>query len=510
MHRTIAILLTSLFIALGFLSTADAAQRRVALVIGNSTYRHAALLKNPKNDAQKISQKLKKLGFDVIMGIDLEHRQFARIISTFKRKLAFSDVALFFYAGHGLQINGRNYLMPVDAQLDDETSLDFEAVKLNTIVRLMERQQRINIVLLDACRDNPIARNLTRSMGTRSASVGRGLAPVKSGVGTLIAYATQPGNIALDGDNANSPFTRSLIKHIATPALDVALMMRRVRQDVIRETGGRQVPWQHSSLTTPFVFNEQAIAKAPQTIPKAPLQTSSKTFSSSPAIELAFWQSAKEQGTREAYEAYVQKFPNGNFSLLAKIKLQQFQRTASLSAKPAPSEPIKRSVDVPQAANDPSQEKPQNIADGELARALQIELTRVGCKPGKIDGQWGRQGKKALDRFNKKTGLSLLTDTPSQKTINTLKIHKRNSCKDPGFQKRQRAKLKINKIIQRQKKATKKKTARVTKGKRCKYEPMGACKDRVCSILAARGDCTFVNPAAYCKKGGKYRKKKCK
>ncbi len=354
MHRVITIFWTLQILVLGLSSTAFA-QQRVALVIGNSAYKHAVPLKNPENDAQEITKKLKGLGFDVVTGINLKHRQFARAISTFKRKLAFADVALFFYAGHGLQINGSNYLMPVDAQLDDETSLDFEAVQLNTILRLMERRPRINLVFLDACRDNPIASNLSRSLGTRSASVGRGLAPVESGVGTLIAYATQPGNVALDGDATNSPLTRSLVKHIATPNLDIALMMRRVRQDVIGETGGRQIPWQHSSLTTPFMFNKQAPVKA--AVAQIPANTvvpgPSLARPPSHAMEIAFWQSATAQNSKGAYQAYIEKFPNGNFTPLAKLKLGQFLGVAALDSKQKPPQPTVRAFEPMPLAEPP-------------------------------------------------------------------------------------------------------------------------------------------------------------
>ena len=171
MLRLNVLLLIGLAFLAGFYTSAQA-ERRVALVIGNSDYAHATPLKNPRNDAKAISARLKELGFDVVTGTNLKHREFARIIGSFKRKLETSGIAVFFYAGHGIQVNGRNYLVPVDAELDDETSLDFEAVQLNTILRLMERRQRINIVLLDACRDNPMARNLSRSMGTRSTAVG--------------------------------------------------------------------------------------------------------------------------------------------------------------------------------------------------------------------------------------------------------------------------------------------------------------------------------------------------
>src|SRR5262249_17363626 len=156
--------------------------------------------------------------------------------------------ALVFYAGHGLQVHGRNYFVPVDARLDRETDLAFEAVPLDLVQQVMEQSRRTNILILDACRDNPLARNLARAMGARSRGIGRGLGQTQAGIGTLIVYATQPGNVALDGEGANSPFTAALLKHIETPGLEVRLVVSRVRQSVIEATRDKQVPWDSSSL----------------------------------------------------------------------------------------------------------------------------------------------------------------------------------------------------------------------------------------------------------------------
>jgi len=253
MLRFAAYLLVCIFLIAGWAAPASAT-KRVALVIGNSAYEHAPVLKNPKNDATAISAVLEKLGFDVVTGIDLKHVEFAQTIGQFRKKLKGADVGLFFYAGHGLQVQGENYLAPLDAELDNETSLDFEAVPLRTILKLMERSTKTNLVFLDACRDNPLARNLARSMGTRSTGIGRGLAREESGLGTLISFATQPGNVALDGSGKNSPFATGMLKHMETPGLDVALVLRRVREEVIKATSGSQVPWTNSSLTGSFMF----------------------------------------------------------------------------------------------------------------------------------------------------------------------------------------------------------------------------------------------------------------
>lgn len=243
-----------------------AAEKRVALVVGNSAYVNANPLPNPVHDAGEMAKALTESGFEVIVGLDLDKTGFDGKIRDFARALDGADVALFFYAGHGLQVGGRNYLVPVDASMQKERDLDFEGISVDFVLKQMEidRENKTNVVFLDACRDNPLARNLARSMGTRSVSVGKGLAQVETGVGTFIAYSTQPGNVALDGDGTNSPFTTALAKGVRVPGRNLTAVMVDVRKDVLAATQGKQVPWDHSSLTGDFFFQ---LAAAPGAIP---------------------------------------------------------------------------------------------------------------------------------------------------------------------------------------------------------------------------------------------------
>ena len=244
------------FIAL-FVMAGPSHAQRVALVLGNAEYEHTVPLANPRNDAEAISAALEDLGFDVFDGYDLTRAETEDLIRVFARAAGDATTALLYYAGHGLEVAGVNYLVPVDAQISDEADLKFETINLADIMTLMEQEERTNLIFLDACRDNPMAGNLARNMGTRSAAIGRGLARVDTGVGTMIAYATQPGNVALDGTGKHSPFTSALLDHISTPSLDVEIMMRRVRRDVMDLTAGQQVPWSSSSLTGGFSFMAQ-------------------------------------------------------------------------------------------------------------------------------------------------------------------------------------------------------------------------------------------------------------
>ncbi len=233
-------------------------QKRVALVLGNSKYENTTALANPKNDADAIGTKLEILGFTVIKGLDLTKSGMEKSIRSFVKELPGADVALFFYAGHAMQVDGTNYLIPIDAALEDSTAIDFETINFSVILNFMNDTNRTSIALLDACRNNPLARNFTRKLGkSRSAFVGRGLAAPSAGAGQLlIGFATSPGEVALDGEGDNSPFTTALLKHIETPGLEIELMLKRVKADVFDETEGSQSPWNKSALRKEFYFTK--------------------------------------------------------------------------------------------------------------------------------------------------------------------------------------------------------------------------------------------------------------
>ncbi len=301
-------------ILIGLLSGAASvarAETRIALVIGNSAYQNAPPLANPKNDATAVAEALGKLGFTVLTGIDLDRTATAQKLREFRRRLAGAEAALFYYAGHGLQVDGTNYIVPIDAQLSDETDLPFQAVELSVVMSILEREQRTNLVFLDACRDNPLAQNLARAMGAaRSTAIGRGLAIVKDVIGgTLIAFATQPGNVALDGEGQHSPFTEALLEHIAAPDIEVREMLTRVRNSVLKATSDRQWTWDHSSLTEPFYFVARGLAVAGSG--EAP----------SADREALFWDTIKSSANAAEYRAYLDRFPKGDFADLARNRL---------------------------------------------------------------------------------------------------------------------------------------------------------------------------------------------
>lgn len=374
--KSIAIALT---VAAGLLWNGTAsADKRVALVVGNASYTSTTPLRTPVNDATDVATALERLGFDVVRGIDLDYDGMRDKIRVFSERLSGASVGLFYYAGHGLQVSGKNYLIPVDAKLKAASDLDFGAIDVDLVLRNMERETPTNIVFLDACRDNPLAANLTKAMGTRSGAINRGLAPVEAGVGTLIAFATQPGNVALDGYGRHSPFAAGLLKTIEQPGLPISDIMISVRQDVLRETGNRQVPWDHSSLTGQFYFVPPA-----SPAPTAPVATPEVK---QPNFELAFWDSIKNEKNPRLFEAYLNRYPNGAFAEIARINLEGIKTAALHSADEQDSDKVA-------------------VSDPRLLSEVRARLYELNFDPGPFTGPVGEAARGATRQFQQMSNL---------------------------------------------------------------------------------------------------------
>ncbi|MBO6920559.1 MAG: caspase family protein, partial [Rhizobiaceae bacterium] len=243
------IIVFTFFVFLYSLGTSHSVER-IALIVGNSAYTHVSALKNPNNDAELMSTTLESVGFDVTVVSDADLPSFRKALTEFGRKLRNSDaVGLFYYAGHGVQMDGENFLIPVDANVQDETELSWQALRVNDVLRVMRRDSNaVNIVILDACRNNPFPGN------TRSNT--RGLAQIEAASGSYIAYATAPGDVALDGDSGNSPYTLALASAMSVPGLTIEETFKTARQDVLKSTNGKQIPWEASSITGMFHFTD--------------------------------------------------------------------------------------------------------------------------------------------------------------------------------------------------------------------------------------------------------------
>ncbi len=247
---------------------AEAARR--AFIVGNASYQHVASLANPANDARDLSSRLRELGWEVTLQFDASRSALLKAFQNFSRELTQEDTALVYFAGHALQIGGENYLAPVEANARSEDDVRAQFVPLNALLADLSRNTRTRIVILDACRDNPLGEKLTSSEGTRSTGGAKGLARVYAGVGSFIVFSTQPGNVALDGSGRNSPFTKALLDHISLQGADVHAVMRRVRADVQQTTREQQIPWENSSLIDEVAFGADVVASTRRLEPPAP------------------------------------------------------------------------------------------------------------------------------------------------------------------------------------------------------------------------------------------------
>jgi uncharacterized caspase-like protein len=293
--------------------------QRHALIIGNSSYTSTAPLENPAKDARLIAAALTNANFNVRLHIDLTQKQMKRVLRDFSRDLRSigpDAISLVYFAGHGTQVAGRNYLVPVDADIEVEADVSIETLAVDEILGQLENNTgALSIIILDACRNNPYKRG-------RRASV-RGLAPVKASKGSIIAYSTAPGTVALDGTGDNSPYATALNKYLRVGGLSIEKMFKNVRVEVDKMTRGSQTPWEESSLFGDFVFLP-ALARPAR--PRLQTATSGGRKNSSDtrlAAETAFWNTIKDSNNSSGIESYLRTFPRGLFAPLAKMKLAE-------------------------------------------------------------------------------------------------------------------------------------------------------------------------------------------
>jgi hypothetical protein len=321
------------------------AEGRVALVIGNSKYQHVPSLLNPANDAGAIALLMRGAGFDSVETYEnLGVNDMRRVVRDFSDRTRTADIAVIYYAGHGLEVNGVNYLVPVDASLRRDIDVEDEAVSLDRLLLVMEPAKRLRLVILDACRDNPFTKSMARTMASRA--IGRGLARVEPTTSdTLVAFAAKAGLTAADGHGtSHSPFTTALLKHLVTPGLDVRLAFGRVRDDVMNTTGNKQEPFVYGSLggTTVTLASLTAGERihAPQADADAPAARD--------------YEATAKVGTREVWDAFLVRYPAGLYSDLARA---QRNRLASLTPTNEAAKDVKGGRAEPGASTTPQVKK---------------------------------------------------------------------------------------------------------------------------------------------------------
>lgn len=303
------------------------ADKRVALVIGNSAYKSVSPLPNPAKDATAIAAMLKKAGFEVVEAReDLQTADMKKLVRDFSDKVRGADVAVVFYAGHGIEVDGTNYMIPVDAKLERDVDVEDEAVSLDRIVRILDPAKKLRLIILDACRDNPFDRSMKRSIGTRG--VERGLAKVEpSNPNTLIAYAAKAGSTASDGVGANSPFTTALLKQLAVPGQDLRKSLGYVRDEVMKATGNKQEPFVYGSLGGDDVVLVPATARAAA----VPAQVAALDPNSQLRRD---YELAAAVNTAPAWDAFLKSYPNGFYAELARAARGKLQdASTTLAAK---------------------------------------------------------------------------------------------------------------------------------------------------------------------------------
>ena len=398
---------------------AGEARGRLAIVIGNGDYRSARLehLANAVNDARRLAETLKRLNFDVIVGTDLTAEGFDKLFRDAEDKLPEVGAVLIFYAGHGVQFGGENYLLPIDTP-DPESvgALTARAVKLNQVIARFADRERQTFVFLDACRNNPLP----------GAPGGNGLAQVEVGENTFIAFATQPGNVTVDGAGQNSPFTTALLKSVEIPGLSISDMMIRVRNDTEALTIGRQVPWDQSNLREQFYFTEM------QVLDPTELSASLSRILADPIAKEKLQVELASSDLQTAVLVVGQSLRSVDLSAGSPAASGAPTQLASLNAEEAVGAARKSVVTglstliVGTSAGDAQDEKATD-----LARSIQTELRRLGCYRMAVDGDWGKGSVRALTDYYRNTRQAAAGTEPSVELLGDLFLRSGRICKQP-------------------------------------------------------------------------------
>src|SRR5712675_1517142 len=451
------------------------AEKRVALVLGNSAYLNVAQLTNPVNDSARMAATLKDAGFDVVDSRrDLPAAETRRALRDFADRARDADIAVVYYAGHGIEVDGTNYLIPVDAKLERDTDVYDEAFSLDRVLLAIEPAKQLRLVILDACRDNPFAKNMKRTVASRA--IGQGLAKIEpTSPNMLIAYSAKAGSTALDGDAKNSPFTMALAKHLTTPGLDVRRAFGFVRDEVLKTTSYRQEPFVYGSLGGDDVPLVPVKATASPANPQADIRRD--------------YELAQQVGNKAALNAFLAQYPDGFYAELARSQLAKLAaegaqkgqqakadadakaaeqaRIAAEKAKQVAQEQVaaaeqkRTAIETSAAGKAPEHKASESkvvadnkaadqvaagpaaagktpstnvaaLSDGsapaDIAKSVQIELRRVGCLTAAADGEWNSASQRSLALFNRHAGTRLNVKLASTDALDAIKLKPSRVC----------------------------------------------------------------------------------
>jgi Caspase domain/Putative peptidoglycan binding domain len=393
------------------LAAVSPSEKRVALVIGNGAYQNAVHLDNAAFDARAVADAFRKLGFQVVDGYDLDIDQMRAKVSEFSAALSDSKSAVIYYAGHGISVDEENYLVPTDIVLKSPTDLDLNAISVSLLLKQMKRDERVNIVILDACRDNPFAAELAKHK-TRALVAERGLTRIDGDLarGTLIAFASDPKSTALDGPTGqHSPFTQAFLAHLFDAGIPIDTVMSRVRNDVWEKTGHNQLPWVNTSLIGEYELNPQPLPELESVKPSAaPAETSTDARQ---AQENLMWESAQHSNLGADYQAYLSAFPGGVFAQMAKNRIASMESARTSAPTPAPqtlamTEPVGPKDDaLKEDVGSVDTERGLNLtppAEKELQERLAVLDLYKGPKTGALDPAT----RSALAEWQKKRGFA--------------------------------------------------------------------------------------------------------
>lgn len=490
----------SLFLAAALLLAGGPAlaEKRVALVIGNGAYRNVPALTNPVNDGNTVAATLKGAGFDVVDSRhDLPAAETRRALRDFADRARDADIAVVYYAGHGIEVDGSNYLIPVDAKLERDTDVYDEALSLDRVLLAVEPAKKLRLVILDACRDNPFSKSMKRTVASRA--IGQGLAKIEpNSPNLLIAYSAKAGFTAADGDGKNSPFTAALSKHLTTPGLDVRRAFGYIRDDVLKTTNNRQEPFVYGSL-------------GGEDVPLVPAPKVAAPAANPQAGVRRDYELALQIGNKAALNAFLTQHSDGFYASLARLQLEKIaaedarvaatekarlaeqerarlvaegaqkstQAKAEADARAAEQARVaaekatevakaqaaaaeQKRVEAEKAAeagtkvaalsSPTSTDKPNlaslssGVPQADVARSMQAELQRVGCLSGEVDGDWGPNSQRSLSLFNRYAETKFDTKLASADALDTIKTKKARVCPlvcDHGFKAQGDACVKI-------------------------------------------------------------------